>query len=260
MDRQKLFQSRLAGVGMFAERKHNILTEQEIKNYFEGIDLTADQWNLVYSYLETLKIHIAGRADTSQYILMPENKEERKSSPTSDSDETEDTDDILSLYLEDLKQIAPAAPGEEDALFKKIVCHDQTAVKRLAELYLYNVIAIAQEYGKGSIPVGDLIQEGNMGLLTGISMLPEKPEDTSFADYLIGSIREAMEIFILEQGDQTSLGKRVEEKVNRLNTALKELEEDLGHKVTKEELSVYLDMPLSEIEEVKRLAGDELGL
>lgn len=260
MDKQKQFQSRLATVGAFAEEKHNILTEQEIQNYFEGIELTGEQWNLVYSYLETLKIHIAGRAETSQYVLMPEKKagEETVSARSSDAAATED--DVLTIYLEELRQIEPAAPGEEEALFEKIAAGDQSAVKRLIDLYLFNVIAIAREYGRGTIPVGDLIQEGNLGLLTGLSMLQERPEDTSPADYLIGSIREAMELFILDQGDQASLGKRVEEKVNKLNEAIKELEEDLGHKVTKEELSVYLDIPLAEIEEVKRLAGDELGL
>ena len=108
--------------------------------------------------------------------------------------------------------------------------------------------------------MGDLIQEGNVGLLTGISMLAERPAGTSAADYLIGSIREAMELYILELGDQANIGKRVEEKVNRLHQAIRELERDLEHKVTKEEVSAFLGMPLAEIEDLLRMAGDGLEL
>ncbi|HCT92295.1 MAG TPA: hypothetical protein DF613_13105 [Lachnospiraceae bacterium] len=259
MDEQQIFRERLASIGAFAEEKQGVLTEQEIRNYFGGITLADEQWDMVYRYLETLKIRIAGRKETSDFILMPETSS--AGDEAASGEDGDGADDVLELYLEDMRQVAPAVPGEEEALVEAAAAGKDTAVKRLAELYLYHVIAIAREYaGKGSLPVGDLIQEGNVGLLTGISMLADRSADTSPADYLIGSIREAMELYILELGDQSNIGKRVEEKVNHLHQAIQELECDLERKVTKEEVSAFLNMPLSEIEDLLRMAGDGLEL
>ena len=259
MDEQQIFRNRLASIGAFAEERQGVLTEQEIRNYFKGVTLADEQWDMVYRYLETLKIRIAGRRETSDFILMPEISSDGGGAVSEESGD--EADDVLEMYLEDMKQVIPAAPGEEEALVEAAMEGKDAAVKRLAELYLYHVIAIAREYaGKGTLPVGDLIQEGNVGLLTGISMLADRPADTSAADYLIGSIRESMELYILELGDQSNIGRRVEEKVNHLHQAIQELERDLEHKVTKEEVSAFLNMPLAEIEDVLRMAGDGLEL
>ena len=48
--------------------------------------------------------------------------------------------------------------------------------------------------------------------------------------------------------------------MNHLHQAIQELERDLEHKVTKEEVSAFLNMPLAEIEDVLRMAGDGLEL
>jgi len=63
---------------------------------------------------------------------------------------------------------------------------------------------------------------------------------------------------IAEEGPEGFL--KVEEKVNRLHQAIRELERDLEHKVTKEEVSAFLGMPLAEIEDLLRMAGDGLEL
>lgn len=254
MNEQELFVRKLSGIDTFAAEKDGVLTETEIHQYFDGITLSDEQWELVYSYLQNKQIHIAGRKQNPQIILRPE--ELGDSTDTSVFTE----DEVLQLYLEDLKDIAPAAEGEEKHLYNQIRKGDSSAVKRLSELYLYTVIAIAKEYAQGSLPVGDLIQEGNLGLLTGISMLADKPEDVSEGDYLVGSIRESIELYILEQGDQSAIGKKAVEKANKLHKAIQELEEELEHKVSKAEVSAFLNIPVDEIDEVIRLSGDDLGL
>ncbi len=254
MKEQDLFVQKLSGIDTFAAEKDGVLTETEIRNYFDGITLTEEQWELVYTYLQSRKIHIAGRKQNPQILLRPE---DLGSAP---EDTLYDDDEVLSLYLEEVKQVPPAAFDEENQLYDRVIAGDSAAVKRLSELYLYTVIAIAKEYAKGTLPVGDLIQEGNLGLLTGISMLAEKPADVSEGDYLVGSIREAIELYILDQGDQSAIGKKAVEKAEKLRKSIEELEEELEHKISKAELSAFLNMPMEEIEEVIRLSGDDLGL
>lgn len=254
MNEQELFVRKLSGIDTFAAEKDGVLTETEIRQYFDGITLTDEQWELVYTYLQNKRIHIAGRKQNPQIILSPEEM------AVSSENTLFDEDEVLQMYLEDLKDIAPAAEGEERHLYIRILEGDQAAVKRLSELYLYTVIAIAKEYANGNIPVGDLIQEGNLGLLMGISMLADKPEDVSEGDYLVGSIREGIEMYILEQGDQSAAGKKAVEKADKLHKAILELEEELEHKVTKAEVSAFLNIPVEEIDEVIRLSGEDLGL
>ena len=254
MNEQELFVRKLSGIDTFAAEKDGVLTETEIRQYFDGIHLTDEQWELVYTYLQNKRIHIAGRKQNPQIILSPEEMD------TSPENTYFDEDEVLQMYLEDLKDIAPAGEEEERHLYIRISEGDQAAVKRLSEVYLYTVIAIAKEYANGNLPVGDLIQEGNLGLLMGISMLSDKPEDVSEGDYLVGSIREGIEMYILEQGDQSAVGKKAVEKADKLHKAILELEEELEHKVTKEEVSAFLNIPVEEIDEVIRLSGADLGL
>ena len=169
MNEQELFVRKLSGIDTFAAEKDGVLTETEIRQYFDGITLSDEQWELVYSYLQNKQIHIAGRKQNPQIILKPEEL------GSSAEDTIFDEDEVLQMYLEDLKDIAPAAEGEERHLYYQVKEGNQAAVKRLSELYLFTVIAIAKEYSNGNLAVGDLIQEGNLGLLTGISMLSDKP-------------------------------------------------------------------------------------
>ena len=254
MNEQELFIKKLSGIDTFATKKDGVLTETEIRQYFDGIALSPEQWEMVYTYLQTKRIHIAGRKTNPQIVLQPEDLGTASDEPMLDEDE------VFQMYLEDLKSIAPAADGEERHLFNLVQQGDANAVKRLSELYLYTVMAIAKEYAKGSLPIGDLIQEGNLGLLTGISMLAERPDGTSEGDYLVGSIREAIELYVLEQGDQSQVGKKAAEKADKMLEAVKKLEDELEHKVSKEELSAFMEIPVEEIDEVIRLSGKDLGL
>ena len=63
-----------------------------------------------------------------------------------------------------------------------------------------------------------------------------------------------------EQNGESSVGEEVTRKLNRLADSITELTEDLGRQITPDELSVYLEMPLEEIEELLRIAGDTIEM
>lgn len=54
------------------------------------------------------------------------------------------------------------------------------------------------------------------------------------------------------------MGNGIAKKVNHLNQAIQNLEEDLEHRVSVEELSAYLEMPVEEIKNILKMAGDEI--
>ena len=56
------------------------------------------------------------------------------------------------------------------------------------------------------------------------------------------------------------MGEGIVSRVNHLNEAVQNLEQDLEHKVSAEELSAYLEMPLEEIRDILRISGDQIEL
>ena len=68
----------------------------------------------------------------------------------------------------------------------------------------------------------------------------------------------AMEEAVEEDQDLADMGQKIADRANHLQEAVKNLEEDLEHKVSVDELSAYLEMPEEEIKDILRMAGEEI--
>ena len=127
-------------------------------------------------------------------------------------------------------------------------------------MYLPTVAKIARKYEKKELPLADLIQEGNVGLMLAADAL-EKSMDMEKAEcFLTEQIKKSIEEAIAQQRDTRRAAEEIAGRVNYLNEAIHNLEEDLEHKVSLEELSAYLEMPADEIEDILRMAGDEIEM
>ena len=99
---------------------------------------------------------------------------------------------------------------------------------------------------------------GNIGLLLALENLEAKPNLEEYRKQVFDGIRKAMEEAVEMSQDKKDLDDEIVGRVNHLNESILSLEEDLGHKVSMSELSAYLEMPLEEIKDVLRMAGDEM--
>ena len=131
---------------------------------------------------------------------------------------------------------------------------DALAKGRLTELYLQDVVEIAKELHHPEIFLGDLVQEGNVGLILGIDLIDcaEKAHEM-----IVQEIRQSIQMLIEEQTELKSRDKKMVEKVNLLDESIQTLTEELGRKVTIEELAVYMGMSEEEVEDILRLAGED---
>ena len=73
-------------------------------------------------------------------------------------------DDFYQMYLEELEAVAEAGPEEELSLLERLAAGDVSARERLIEGNLKRVLEYAKEYDGRGLPMGDLVQEGNMAL------------------------------------------------------------------------------------------------
>ena len=221
----------------------NQITASEVKTYFSGMDLNEEQIELVFGYLLAQKVVVKG------YIKMDMPVAEETSLVL-----TEDEEAYLKVYQEDLKAFNPVTEQERKELFKKMIKGDFHAKDRVVIMYLQDVIEIAKEKYHPDIFLGDLIQEGNVGLILGVEMVT----DVETAHQVITEqIRQSMQMLIEEHTELSSRDKKMVEKVAMLDEAIKTLTEELGRKVTIDELGVYMGMTEDEINDILKLTGEE---
>ena len=117
--------------------------------------------------------------------------------------------------------------------------------------YFPKVVEIAKELHTPEFFIGDLIQEGNVGL-----MLALEKEEAEEQEILEG-IRQMMQLLVEEQEEVKHQDNKMVEKVVFLDESLKNLTEDLNRKPTLEELADYMEMTEEEVNDILRLTGEE---
>ena len=240
MNEKAEFLEKLSGLLKLAKEQGSQITIEEVKAYFSENALTEEQTELVFDYLLSQKVAVKGYVKMTSEEPQVEYTEEEKA--------------YLLAYENDIKAIRLAKPGEAEALIGQAVEGNESAKKRLTELYLGKVVEIAKELRRPEVFIGDLIQEGNLGLILGV----EHITDAENADEVIVSqIRQSMQLLLEEQSELAGRDKKMVEKVQALDESITKLTEELGHKVTIDELAVYMGLEIEEIEDILRLAGEE---
>lgn len=252
----KEFQKKLGETLELAVKNGKIIHVEEAEAIFSGDGLDEMQMQKVYDYLVVQGIQVLGYKKT-QMTETESSVAQEESAAESSAEEavlTREEREYLEDYKETLRDIVPEQPGERQSLYKKALEHQTEAKKRLAELYMTEVVEIAKELKQGDIFIGDMISEGNIGLLTGLEQLEDAQDIHAF---LCGEIRNAI-LFMLEEHTQLKQQDEVlVEKVRDLETRIKELLEDEEGKYSVEELSAFLDMDVEEMKSVLSLTGDD---
>lgn len=243
MESKAEFLKKLNDLVTVVRDKGNRITVGEVRTYFSGLDLNEKQIELVFDYLLAQKVVVKG------YIKMDKPALEETPLILTEAEQA-----YLEEYQEDLKAFKPVTEQEREVLFDKMIKGDSNAKNRVVEMYLQDVIGIAKEMYHPEIFLGDLIQEGNVGLILGTELVA----DARTAHQIITEqIRQSMRILIEEHTELSSRDKKMIEKVTMLDEAIKTLTEELGRKVTIDELAVYMGMTEDEIDDILKLTGED---
>ena len=241
MEARAEFLKKLNGLVAVAKGQGDQITIDEVKAYFADAALTEEQLELVFDYLLAQKIVVKG------YIKMTEATEEKLTY-------TEEEEAYLKEYLNDLEAFKEEKAGEKESLFAKLIGGDASAKNRLTELYLKEVVEIAKEMYHPELFLGDIIQEGNVGLILGLDMLTDV---ATAHETIVNQVKQCIQMLIEEHTEVKSRDNKMVEKVTMLDESIKALTEELGRKVTIDELAVYMGMTEEEIDDILRLMGEE---
>ncbi|MCC8065524.1 MAG: hypothetical protein LIO94_00240 [Clostridiales bacterium] len=247
MENRIIFREMLTELKETADLTDGVLTKAQIRDTLKNMPLEENHYQLIYDYLAEQNIRVV------ESIEQAKKEEEEKEEAL-----TEESRRSLSLYVEELEKLADVDDSKEIQLIECVQGGDVQARESLIELYLPLICTMAEEYDEEVLPSEDLIQEGNMGLLTAVESLDGFESAAACRAHILNSIRDAMEKAVSNGQDFHRMDDGLVSRVNHLNEAVHNLERDLGHKVSAEEVSAYLEMPVEEIESLLRVTGDQI--
>ena len=156
--------------------------------------------------------------------------------PTRPTRAVEPTQDPLKLYVRQIGDGRLLTPAEERELARRKDEGDEAAKRRLIESNLRLVMSITRNYTKAGVPLLDLIQEGNLGLIRAV----EKFDYTmgfKLSTYATWWIRQAVTRALAEQGRTIRLPVHVAEQVRRVMRARRVLAQKLNRDPTLDEIA-----------------------
>ncbi len=160
--------------------------------------------------------------------------------------------DATQLYLSEIG-FSPLLSAEEEVYFsRRALKGDEKARKRMIESNLRLVVKIARRYNNRGLPLLDLIEEGNLGLIRAVEKFdPER--GFRFSTYATWWIRQTIERAIMNQTRTIRLPIHVVKELNIYLRAARELVQKLDHEPTAEEIAKELDKPVADVSKMLRL-------
>jgi RNA polymerase primary sigma factor len=171
----------------------------------------------------------------------------------------EATQDPLKLYVRAIGDGPLLTPAEERELARRKDEGDEEAKKKLIESNLRLVMSITRNYTKAGVPLLDLIQEGNLGLIRAVETFDYRM-GFKLSTYATWWIRQAVTRALADQGRTIRLPVHVADQVRRLMRARRQLAQKLNREPTQAELANESGFPEKRVQELLDLVEDPVSL
>ena len=164
-----------------------------------------------------------------------------------------DANRSLSKYLEEIGKFEPLAPTEEVQLARRVRQGDQAALKKLTEANLRFVVSVAKDYQGQGLPLTDLINEGNLGLIKAAERFDET-RGFKFISYAVWWIRQAILQALAEHSRIVRLPLNRVGTISKITKATENLEQHFERSPNELEIADRLDMQPAEVADAIRIS------
>jgi len=153
----------------------------------------------------------------------------------------------LDKYLNEISKVEMITPQEEVELAKRIKEGDQLALERLVNANLRFVVSVAKQYQNQGLTLGDLINEGNLGLIKAAQRFDET-RGFKFISYAVWWIRQSILQALADQSRLVRLPLNKVGSLSKIGAAAAALEQQYEREATTREIAEKLELPQEEVE------------
>lgn len=258
------FEEKLNKLAEDAEKKKNVLEQQEVLDAFQGDKLTPEQQDSIYDFLENKGIDvlkISADDDMDDDLLLAEESGGEVDMESIDLSVPDGvgTEDPVRMYLKEIGKVPLLSGEEEIELAKRIELGDELAKKKLAEANLRLVVSIAKRYVGRGMQFLDLIQEGNLGLIKAVEKFDYR-KGYKFSTYATWWVRQAITRAIADQARTIRIPVHMVETINRLVRTQRQLTQQLGREPSPEEIAKVMEVPVERVREIQKISQDPVPL
>ena len=267
-----------------AKTKQNALDITVINNFFAGDNLSTEQMEQIYSYLENSNIDIIPEvidetilAEDDALLLDDADDDFLKEEEEIDLDaidllegidvehldlsvpEGVSLEDPVRMYLKEIGTVPLLSADEELRLAKRKAEGDDNAKERLIEANLRLVVSIAKRYTGRGMSFLDLVQEGNLGLIKGVEKF-DYTKGYKLSTYATWWIRQSVTRALADQARTIRVPVHMVETINKMSKMQRKLTLELGYEPSVAELSEALEMSEDKVMEIMQIAREPASL
>lgn len=271
-------------------KERGSLSSDEIADGLQGIDLSTEQIDNIYSKVLELGIDVTDSSPETVEVPATDAVDEADEEPVApkkiDYSIKTLTNDPVRMYLKEIGKVSLLTAKEEVKLAKQIeegelavrklesaaeigkedkrrlqrVEREGMAAKRkLVEANLRLVVSIAKRYvGRGMLFL-DLIQEGNLGLIRAVEKFDYR-KGYKFSTYATWWIRQAITRAIADQARTIRIPVHMVETINKLIRVQRQLLQDHGREPTPEEIGVEMELSPEKVREILKISQEPVSL
>jgi RNA polymerase primary sigma factor len=165
----------------------------------------------------------------------------------------------LDKYLVEIGKVDLITAEMEVDLAKRIRAGDQAALEKLTKANLRFVVSVAKQYQNNGLTLGDLINEGNVGLIKA-AMRFDETRGFKFISYAVWWIRQSILQALAEQSRVVRLPLNRVGSLNKISRAFSELEQKFQREPSPAEVAEIMDVTIEEVESTMSVGGRQISV
>ncbi|MGY3091347.1 RNA polymerase primary sigma factor [Hymenobacter sp. UYAg731] len=165
----------------------------------------------------------------------------------------------LDKYLQEIGKVSLVSIDEEVELAQRIREGDQMALEKLTKANLRFVVSVSKQYQNQGLTLGDLINEGNLGLIKAAKRFDET-KGFKFISYAVWWIRQSILQALAEQSRIVRLPLNRVGSLNKISRSFSELEQKFEREPSADEIAELLELSTAEVADTLKIGGRHVSM